>query len=399
MVRRLAILFGVSIVLFMFMAQIAFAQANDVNPDIIKIKHSIMTIQELEQQGILPPAEAEKSIAYYLAQASRAAGHTLTLNEIMAIPDPTPQGLTPLQEFAGAIDFLNVIMVLGIIAVVGAVIYLFRYYVEKLLQLLKNVPVVVYEIVFYVASLACGIGGWLLPEPMHNYIGLLACLLFAGALGFSASYRRPLARVFLFSILLFLVWAPAAILFGSALIGFFAIAALLSALGSNVFVTAVFEFVRSRNEAIIEKATFGAFLILAIFIELRLFGALIPALAVFEFGALFLGSFVGYSGLLISSSRWYDRHQRRKYWGFQAVSIIAGVGALFFGSVFQISELQKIGGTFFVLYCMVKLIEIPTRHRPTFALLVAAVGIFSICFCWFALTHQALFQQWLFLPD
>lgn len=380
------------------MTHVAFAQANDTIPGIIKIKQSIMTVQELEQQGILTHVEAEKSIAYYIAQASKAAGRTLTLNEIMAMPDPTPQKLTPLQEFVGAIDFLRVIMVLGILAVVGAVVYLFRYYVEKLLRLLISVPVVVYEMAFYAASLGCGIWGWLLPEPMHSYIGLLACLLFAGALGFSASYHRHLAHVFLFSMCLFLVWAPTAILFGSSLIGFFAVGALLSALGFNILGTAVFEYVRFRHEAVIEKATFAAFMILALFIGLRLLDALIPALAVFEFGALFLGSFVGYAGLLISSSRWYDRNQRGRYWGFQVVAIVAGIGALFFGSVFQVGELQKIGGTFFVLYCILKIAEIPTRSRPAFALLIAVVGTITICFCGFALTHQELFRQWLFLP-
>ena len=80
------------------------------------------------------------------------------------------------------------------------------------------------------------------------------------------------------------------------------------------------------------------------------------------------------------------------------MAIIAGVGALFFGSVFQMNELQKIGGTFFVLYCLIKLAEIPTGSRHIFALLIAGVGIMTICFCWFALTHQGLFQQWLFLP-
>ena len=396
---RLAIMFGMSIAMFILMTHVAFAQANDNIPGIVRIKHSIMTIQELEQRGILTHAEAEKSIAYYIAQASKAAGRTLTLNEIMATPDPTPQKLTPLQEFAGAIDFLRVIMVLGIIAVVGAVAYLFRYYVEKLLRLFLSVPVVVYEMMFYAASLGCGIWGWLLPEPMHNYIGLLACLLFAGALGFSASYRRHLAHVSLFSILLFLVWAPAAILFGSSFIGFFAVGALLSALGFNILVRAVFESIRFRDTTVIGSATFAAFMVLALFIGLRLVGALIPALAVFEFGALFLGSFVGYWGLLISSSRWYGRDQRERYWGFQVVAIIAGIGALFFGSVFQIGELQKIGGTFFVLYCIAKILEIPTRSRPAFALLIAVVGTITICFCWFALTHQELFRQWLFLPS
>jgi hypothetical protein len=395
MVRRLALMLSMVIALFILTTSVAFAQANDNTPDRVEIKHSIMTIQELERQGIITHAEAEKSIAYYLAQASRVAGHPLTLNEIMATPDPTPQQLTPLQQFAGAIDFLRIILVLGCVVTVGAVVYLFRYYVGKLLQLLKNVPVVVYEIVFYAASLGCGVWGWLLPEPMHSSFGLIGCLLLAGALGFSASHHRSLADAFRFSGILFLVWTIAALLLGSPIIGFIAVGALLSALGFSILVTPLCYGFGFRDETTIGRATTAAFAVLALFIGLRLLGALLPALAIFEFGALFLGSFVGYTGLLISSSRWY--REKKNYWAFQVVTIIAGVGALFFGSVFRIDELQKIGGTFFILYCIEKIMEIPTRSKPAFALLFTIVGIITICFCWFALTHQELFRQFLFL--
>jgi hypothetical protein len=396
--RKLTMVFGIIMALLILTTHVAFAQTNDNTPTIIKIKHSIMTVQELEQQGLISQVEADKAIAYYVAQASQAAGRPLTLNEILATPEPVPQQLTPLQEFAGAIDFLRVIMVLGIIAVAGAVSYLFKYYFKKLLQLLRDTPIIVYEIIFYAASMGSGLGGWFLPEPMHGAIGLLACLFFASALGFSTSYRRVLAHTFLFSLVLFLVWAPAAILFDSSLIGFLAIGTLLTMLGFNELVKVAFDSLRFRQKTVVENATLAAFMVLALFIGLRVYGGLIPVLAVFEFGALFLGSMVGFGGLLILSNRWYSRRQREKYWVFQVVAIVAGLGALFFGSIFQIGELQKIGGTFFVIYCLVKIADIPTRSRPAFALLIAAIGSISICFCWFALAHQELFRQWLFLP-
>lgn len=395
--RKLTMVFGLIMALLILTTHMAFAQTNDNTPTISRIKQSIVTVQELEQQGLISQVEADQAIAYYITQASQAAGHRLTLNEILATPEPVPQQLTPLQEFAGAIDFLRVIMVLGIIAVAGAVSYLFKYYLKKLLQFLRDIPIVLYEIIFYAASLGSGLGGWFLPEPMHGAIGLLACLFFASALSFSTSYRRVLAHSFLFSLLLFLAWAPAAILFSSSLIGFLAIGALLTMLGFNELVNIFFASLRFRQKTVVENATLAAFLVLALFIGLRVYGGLIPMLAVFESGALFLGSLIGFGGLLIVSNRWYNR-QREKYWVFQVVAIIAGLGALFFGSIFQISELQKIGGTFFVIYCLVKIADTPTRSRPAFALLIAVIGSISICFCWFALTHQELFRQWLFLP-
>ena len=72
---------------------------------------------------------------------------------------------------------------------------------------------------------------------------------------------------------------------------------------------------------------------------------------VFEEGALFLGSFVGYLGLLISSSsKWYGRNNPGRYLFAQIVTFIAGGLAIFIGATFGIGELLKIGGTFFVLW-------------------------------------------------
>lgn len=397
--RKLAMCCIMGIVLCLFMTPVAFAQTYDNSPAIIRIKHSIMTVQELEQQGLITQAEATKSIAYYLAQASQEEGHPVTLHEMLATPDPTSQQLTPLQEFVGAIDFLRIILVLGIIAVAGALSYLFKFYVKKLLQLFLSVPIAAYEVIFYAACVGCGIGGWFSPEPIHSSLGFFASLLFVAALGFSTSHRRSLAHVFLFSGLLFLVWAPMAVLFNSSLVGFMAMGALLSALGFSEPAKIMFASLRFRQHMVIEKATFAAFLVLALFIGLKAIIPSVPALTVFEFGALFLGSLVGYVGLFVLSMRWYNRNQRERYGVAQVAAIVAGLGALFFGSIFQISALQKIGGTFFVVYCLAKIGDIPAKNRPAFALLIALVGSLSICFCWFALTHQDLFRQWLFLPS
>src|SRR6266568_2221161 len=135
MMRRFIMSLGIILVLFVLQTHIAFAHTNDTHTQIIQIKHSILTIQELEHQSLITPIEADRSIAYYVAQASQVEGHLMTLQQVLAIPDPVPQTLTPLQEFAGAIDFLNMMMVLAIIALGGALIYLFRHYVQKLYRL------------------------------------------------------------------------------------------------------------------------------------------------------------------------------------------------------------------------------------------------------------------------
>jgi hypothetical protein len=207
---------------------------------------------------------------------------------------------------------------------------------------------------------------------------------------------------------------------------------VLAALGWNDFMLwAINELgahVRSGFSQQIEHATLAGFAVLTLFVIIHLLSGLVPVLTVFTLGSVILGGIFGFGGLLALSDRWYypryhirverregetndefaarreqARQQERKvhlkyYWGFQIVSIVAGIGALFFGSVLQISELQKIGGTFFVVYLLIKLVEIPTRSRLMFVWLIVGIGILTVGFCWFALAHPELFRAWLFLP-
>lgn len=416
----------------LLLTPIVGAQSLDTSSQLAQIKHSIITVQDLKLQGLMTPSEADKAIAFYMEQASQLVGHPMTMQQILAVPDLPSPALTPLQEFAGAITFLNVMLVLAIIAVGGAFIYLFKHYMRILFRILAQVPLLVYELTFYLASLSSALIGWWLPVPMHQSLALLACVLFAGALAFSVSYRRELAHVFIVALILFLVWAPIAMLFTSPFVGFFAVGALLATLGWNDLVFWVINElganIRARSSQHIEQATLAGFFVLTLFVIIRLLERSIPLFTVFLPGSLILGSMFGFGGLLALSNRWYaqryhtsieqredetdDEHtarweqarqqdrkvHRKRYWGFQIVSIVAGIGALFFGSVLQISELQKIGGTFFVVYLLIKMAEIPTRSRLMFAWLVAGTGALTVGFCWFALTHPEIFRAWLFLP-
>jgi hypothetical protein len=418
--------------LMLFLVPVTGAQSLDTSGQLAQIKHSIITVQDLERRGLMTPSEADKAIAFYVAQASQLVGHQMTVQQILALPDLPQPSLTPLQEFVGVITFLNTMLVLAIIAVGGAFIYLFKHYIRLLFRILVHIPLLVYELTFYVASLLSALIGWWLPAPMHQSLALLACVLFAGALAFSVSYRRVLAHVFIIAMILFLVWTLMALLFTSPIIGFSAVGALLAALGWNDFVLwAINELgahVRSDSSQHSEQVTLAGFIILTLFVGIRLLSGFVPLLTVFTLGSVILGSVCGFGGLLVLADRWYPPRYRtnverregetddelaarveqarqqekhahlRHYWSFQIVSIIALVGALFFGSVLQISELQKIGGTFFVIYLLIKLVEIPTRSRLMFAWLVVGTGTLTVGFCWFALAHPDLFHAWLFLP-
>lgn len=105
MARKLLMALVAAWVLMLLLTQVAGAQSQDTSSQLVQIKHSIITVQDLEQRGLITPSEADRAIAFYVAQASQLVGHPLTVQQILAVPDPPQQSLTPLQEFAGAITF------------------------------------------------------------------------------------------------------------------------------------------------------------------------------------------------------------------------------------------------------------------------------------------------------
>src|SRR5215831_18191608 len=106
MARKLFMALVAACALILLLMQVAGAQSLDTSSQLAQIKHSIITVQDLEQRGLMTPSEADKAIAFYVAQASQLVEHPMTVQQILAVPDPTQQSLTPLQEFAGAITFL-----------------------------------------------------------------------------------------------------------------------------------------------------------------------------------------------------------------------------------------------------------------------------------------------------
>ncbi|HSD12782.1 MAG TPA: hypothetical protein VLC10_04450 [Patescibacteria group bacterium] len=367
------------------LAGTASAQQPDVAARLADARHGVIALQQTADAGIITRTQAEEGTRRYLAQAAEAAGHPVTLDQLMAAPDPSgaasPAQLTALQRFAGLITFVNILWVIGIALGVICFAFLFGSYVVELVKLLVNVPLAFYEVVFYAGSLGLAIWGRSLSPGVAPYVGLTGCLLFGAAVMFTAKAHKSLnLGGALVSATMCLAWSIAALSYGSSLLGFIAVAALMSAFGFSVLVMPLAYCIGFKDEASIGRATAAAFSILTAYVIVRALGADPSILRVFEGGALFLGSFVGYLGLLITSSRWYDG-KSRNYVLFQFGTIAAGVAALFVGSYFGISELQKIGGTFFVLYLLEKIIEIPAKSARGYAAvgLVASLAIFGFC--------------------
>lgn len=338
-----------------------------VNPELISLKLKVLGLQEMEDQGVITAAQETEGVNRLLAQAQVIAGADLTLEKLLAltgdprVPVQEAEELTWLQRAAGFVTFMNILWTLGII--LGAVCFIFLFG-RWVVTIFKDIPLGVYEVGFY------GLGGGLvfwgtrLSVGYAEYVGFAGCLLFAGAAAFTATThfkgKNPAGLMALVSV----AWGAAALLFSSSLIGFFSVAALMSALGFSIVVMPGMYAIGFKDEEAIARGTIAAFIILTIFTGLRMAAVDTSRLAVFETGGLFLGAFVSFLGLLIVSSKWYTK---KNYVFMQFLMVVLCVTALYAGSTWQISVLQKIGGTFLVLWMLEKVLEIAAESREYWA--------------------------------
>ena len=160
-------------------------------------------------------------------------------------------------------------------------------------------------------------------------------------------------------------------------------------LGFSVVVSPLCYSIGFSNEESVPRATMASFAILAAYVLMHIQGTPTGVWANFTTGALFMGGFVYYLGLLILSSRFYkpadcggDRIVH--YWAMQALTIVSGMLALYLGSTFQLPTLLGIGGTFFFLYLLEKYMEIPWGDIGwAWSLLGLSLGLYGAAkFAW-----------------
>ena len=94
----------------------------------------------------------------------------------------------------------------------------------------------------------------------------------------------------------------------------------------------------------------------------------------FETGTFWVGSFVGFLGLLILSNKWYSGRGKTNYGMLQFVTVASYLAAVAFGLIFGINALTGIAGTFLVFYLAAKVIEIETHSMIGFGTKLIVVG-------------------------
>ncbi len=378
---------------------LAFANTTEFSAkqtnDLAAIRTKVSALHELVKDGVVSSMQAEQGTERYLKQASKVAGKPISLQDLLAGQDAdsqTANQLTLLQKAAGFITFTNILWVLAIFGVVGCGVYLIG---DFIVNMLTAIPKEVWEVMLYVLSFGLIFQGYEFGPGTAPYVGFTGCILLAASLLLSGEIHKLKENYVSFWSILFVVWSGVAIWYNSALIGFIGVLALMCALGFSVLVLPLCAFIGFQDEAALGRGTIAAFAVLAVYVALQISGVVVGPLESFRYGGLFLGSFVGYLGLLISSTRWYDGS--RNYVFSQIVTIVAGITALFVGSVYGIGELQKIGGTFFVLYLLTKPWEIPIKSARAYAVLGLIVSGLIYCFCAYVKAYPDFFQPYLFM--
>ena len=303
--------------------------------------------------------------------------------------------LTGLQRIAGVMSLTNTLMVFAIsLGVISAGYLLFKW-CSLLRTIFRLVPVEFYEVLGYLLTVALIVSGHWLATTDEQWTSLCGCLSLAIMLSITGLIHKLKPDYSQFFGTLFVVWGVVAAFYLNEYVGFIAVAAFMGMLGfSAVVIPCGYAFGFHDDDAL-ARATSVGFITLALFVLQRIIlgAATLPQVHVFEQGVFWIGSFVGYLGLLIASSRWYGN--RASYFSMQLITILFGLAALGVGSIFGISPLLGIGGTFFVLYLIEKLYEIPYRSATAYAAVTLLVSLSLYGGAKWAQDHLTLIQPYL----
>lgn len=348
----------------------------------------ISEISDAAKDGDIASAAAAARIERILARLNEELPKPLTEAALMELSVPDTATVKTAADrkksFFEGIDFLR----LGLIAVFTILTLLLIG--KHLILVLYRLPRMTWEIVLYLCGIGIlGVQGGGIMSP-NQFSALFACLLIGGGLaltyvihreyfedfsnpGTSEFLRGKYYMLYICPAIMTAVFGIAALITGSSWLGAFAVLSLMTLLGCTGEVIPMGYVVGFRGNDALARATSAGLCVMALFMALRVVNIVSPVIHTFEAGGLIVGGFVGYLGLLIASSIYYER--RLKYGPMQAVALVACFAGVTGGSLIGISSVQIIAGVFLALWAVEKLVEIPGRgFVPWILKLMAASG-------------------------
>lgn len=276
--------------------------------------------------------------------------------------------LSLLQRAAGFVTWTSLLQVAGVGLAAAGLLLFCSGLVRRFLQQVRLI-----EALLWTACAGAALAAFLAPPAWQLWPALAACLLFPGAGALSIRLRQFAVAPMQVSLLLALAWGGMALATQQPVVGFLAVAALIAVLGLSIVVAPFcYGFGFRDEQALVRAPAAGALLALA-FGAVQAAGWRLGPLDVFRPGALWLGAFTWFLGLLILSNRFY---RRGSYWRAQAATVLSLVAALSMGLLFAIGELTTMASTFALFYLAAKIIEIPAQGRIALgAKLLVAGGV------------------------
>lgn len=276
-----------------------------------------------------------------------------------------------MMDIAGVITFSNFLFVLAIAMIVMAIIWLFGLY---FVVIIASIPVVVIELILYATLSLCV---WSAPGLFGNFAYIWGMLF---AWGLSATtlltgYRTNNDNTTLFYLINMFIHGVAGAHLQSSMICFSSVMFFMALIGFKFGFGVGYVVIGYDENDIIPSATLASLVVTFMGCFLKL-NPISKIASLFVPGALWLGPLVFYVSLLILSSKYYpDKYNTQAYVNMNVITVIAGLCAVFFGNVYDISQLYGFGGTFFTIFLLEKYIELMPNIYEVYAWSTLALGI------------------------
>lgn len=300
---------------------------------------------------------------------------------------------------AGELIFspFNITAALVSVMLVVSFFYLFgRTIVPFLAALFFLLPTSLYEFLGYAIAFGLMAAKLWLPEAAAGWGTLVGCLSLAGMISYSAHTRKWEGSPAGFCGTLFVAWTAVALVTGYHMIGFISVGAFMGMLGFVAGSMPFGYFIGFKDDDAVVRGTWAAFMTLAAFAVMQVFGGHVPVLAsytsIFDEGVLWWGGIVGFGGLLILSSGFY----RGTNWiAMQVLTIVMCWAAILVGYNIGVEYLLKTGMTAFVLWMVAKPWDLEPEGMPAVMTMAFFWSVAMGFGLWGVYTHQEFFQHYL----
>jgi hypothetical protein len=356
----------------------------------------LQAVSDMETSGVLSPADAASQRAFYLQEAQVINGEPLTEAQLADHLFSNEE-----QSWLRFLNFVNLIWAFASVIIVLSSVWIFAKYI---FPILKQIPIIVYEILLYAACAGFIFGGLYADTGIRQFVALPGVLGLFFLLPFSygrhivkqpfnttepvaedivntqlsiaqdaattqresraqLSAERVRRDFMLENLVLTVIWGAIAIAYESVMIGFLTILVLMGAMALSPFVPRFVERMGFKRYDLGATVLVISFVLVMIFFATEVLNFHGIYAEVFKPAVFWIGTEAYFTALTVLAVRWYHREKPGRYLRWQIVSIVSGIVALYIGTYWNIPVIQEIAGTYFLIYLFEKYIEMQDWRR------------------------------------